>query len=58
MGGGALTWRDLVRKHIPEATGEECNYILWNLTCFPLCGMEMVEAQIVDVAKVWKGGSE
>ena len=46
-----MTWVDLVRKHIPNATGEECNYILWNLTCFPLCSAEMVEAQIVELAK-------
>ena len=44
-----MTWVDLVRKHIPNATDEECNYILWNLTCFPLCSAEMVEAQIVEL---------
>ena len=30
----------------------------WNLTCFPLGTAAEVEAQIVDVAKVWKDASE
>ena len=46
-----MTWRDLVRKHIPNATDEECNHILWNLTCFPLCGAEEVQRQLAELAE-------
>ena len=46
-----MTWRDLVRKHIPNATDEECNHILWNLTCFPLCGVEEVQRQLAELAE-------
>ena len=53
-----MAWIDLVRKHIPNATEDECVCILWNLTCFPLCGVKMVEAQIVELAKERKETAE
>ena len=31
-----MTWNDLVRKYIPNATDEECEYVLWNKTPFPI----------------------
>ena len=31
-----MTWNDLVRKYIVNATDEECDYILWNKTPFPI----------------------
>ena len=31
-----MTWNDLVRKYIPNATDEECEYVLWNKTPFSI----------------------
>ena len=44
-----MTHIDLVREYFPNATDGECDCILWELTCFPLCSAEMVEAQIVEL---------
>lgn len=43
-----MTWNDLVRKHIPSATDEDCEYILLNETEFP-CVLDRyyIEKQIV-----------
>lgn len=54
MGRGSVTWNDLVRKHIPEATDEECDLILWEMTEFPLVTPAEVEAQIIKVAQARK----
>jgi hypothetical protein len=45
-----MTWNDLVRKYIPNATDEECKYILMERTAFPLASVETVENQIKDYA--------
>lgn len=45
------TWKDLVRKHIPEADDQECEYILWEQTCFPCGNKEDVERQVIEYAK-------
>ena len=46
------TWRDLVRKYIPDASNEFCDYILWNESGFPEFGtVAEIEEQIKDYAK-------
>lgn len=32
---GKMTWREVIRYYWPEKTNEECEYILWNETCYP-----------------------
>jgi len=46
-----MTWYDLVRKYFPNASDELCEYILWERTCFPICGREKVEKQLRELAK-------
>ena len=29
------TWADCIKHYKPEATKEECEYILWEHTCYP-----------------------
>jgi hypothetical protein len=43
-----MTWNDLVRKYLPDATDKECDYILWEKTAFPLTDAEEVEEQIKE----------
>jgi hypothetical protein len=45
-----MTWNDLVRKYIPDATDKECDFILWEKTSFPLTDVEDVEEQIKEFA--------
>lgn len=44
------TWHDTVRYYFPNATDEECDYILWEETCFPLSGEETLK-QLWEVYK-------
>lgn len=32
---GKMTWREVIRYYKPDATDDECEYLLWNETCFP-----------------------
>ncbi|WP_433956968.1 hypothetical protein [Cytobacillus horneckiae] len=41
-----LTWNDLVRKYMPNASDSVCNFILWEKTAFPLASPEYIERQI------------
>ena len=44
-----MTWIDLVRKYFPNASEEECDFILWNRTAFPMASAEAVEKQIKEL---------
>lgn len=44
-----MTWNDLVRVYFPNATNEECEYILWNRTAFPCsCDKDLIEKQLIE----------
>lgn len=45
-----MTWWDLVRKYFPEATDEECEYILWEKTAYPMGNVNTVEQHIKELA--------
>ena len=47
-----MTWKDLVRKYFPNASDEECDFILWERTAFPLAGAKTVEEQIKELTNV------
>lgn len=47
-----MTWIDLVKKHIPDVTDQQADYILWEETAFPLAGIEIVEKQIQEFKKI------
>jgi hypothetical protein len=49
-----ITWGDLVRKHIPDATSDEVEYILWNETAYPMADADYVEKQIIEYANRMK----
>ena len=40
------TYFDLVRRFFPEASDEECDYLLWGATCFPMGGLMTVARQL------------
>ena len=40
------TYADLVREYFPHYTGEEVDYMLWELTPFPLGGPDLVRASL------------
>lgn len=42
-------WNDLVRKYFPNASDEEVDYILYNETAFPICGLETVVKQLEEL---------
>lgn len=46
-----MTWVDLVRKHLHNASDEEVEFILWEKTAFPLATVETVERQIIEFKK-------
>jgi hypothetical protein len=43
-----MTWNDLVRRYIPDASDQLCDFILWEKTAFPLTNVEEVEEQIKE----------
>lgn len=43
-----MTWNDLIRKYIPKASDDECDYILWEKTCFPMGEYDVIEKQIQE----------
>ena len=49
-----MTWQELVRKYFPNASDEECDFILWNKTAFPMGRIETVEQQIQQYKKLLK----
>jgi hypothetical protein len=50
-GKAKMTWYDLVRKYFPDADDEFCEFVLWEKTCFPVCGPEKVEKQLKELAE-------
>lgn len=52
-----FTWQELVKitamyLHKPIPTNDECDFILWELTCFPMGSRDQV---LVDVACALEG---
>ena len=45
-----MSWNDLVRAWIPEASNAVCESLLWEGTCFPMGSVEQVERQIAEAA--------
>lgn len=48
-----MTWNDLVSKYFPDATDEDCHFLLWEKTAFPLVHGEKVEQQLQEYAVMW-----
>jgi hypothetical protein len=46
-----VTWRELVKQYIPEASDEEIDFVLWEMTAFPVCDIETLKMQLGEVAK-------
>lgn len=44
------TWGDVVRKYFPDATDKECDFLLWEKTCFPMGDREEIEEQLCQLA--------
>lgn len=54
-----MTWDDLVREYIPDASDRECHDILWGETCFPFGSVDQVRMHIAQLActmNFWCGG--
>lgn len=47
-----MTWNDLVRQYFPNADDEMANFILWELTCFPLGSAEQVKEQLAHIKEI------
>ncbi|WP_226035728.1 hypothetical protein [Aquibacillus saliphilus] len=41
-----LKWYDVIRKYQPDATDDDCHYILWEHTAFPLTDEFTIHSQI------------
>ena len=48
------TWNDLTRRFFPDATDEECNFFLWETTCYPFGRVLTVARQLKKSAKAVK----
>lgn len=46
-----MTYLELVRRYFPDATEQEADFLLWEKTCFPVCGSEEVEEQLCELAR-------
>jgi len=44
---GKFSWYDCIRHYYPDATDEECEYILWEETCYPFSTEKAIE-------QIWK----
>ena len=44
-----ITFIDLVRKYFPDYTIEECDFILWERTCFPFGTLDMIEKELMRI---------
>jgi len=53
-----MTWRDLVRAHIPAATDQEADVIFWEHTAFPMADKDYVNRQIAEYAAEAREASE
>ena len=47
------TWNDLVRRFFPDADDEQCDFLLWELTCYPHCGCLKVARQLNHIKKIF-----
>ena len=45
-----LTWIELVKKYFPNVEDEEADFILWELTAFPMGGLKVVEEQLKELS--------
>lgn len=53
-----MTWNDLVKKYIPNANDEDCEYILWNKTPFPiLMDVEVIKSYLKKHVEELKSSS-
>ena len=46
------TWVDLVRDYFPDEDDKTCDCILWNLTAFPMGGLEIVKKQLEHAKEI------
>ena len=44
-------WTDLVKEYFPEADREECDFILWECTAFPMADIDTVKNQLKELKK-------
>lgn len=42
------TWIDLAKEYFPNATDDECSWMLWEKTAFPMAGLELVKKQLQE----------
>ena len=53
-----MTWNDLVKKYFPNANDEDCEYILWNKTPFPISmDVELIKSYIKKHVEELKSSS-
>ena len=45
-----MTWFELVRKYFPDASDDECDFLLWEKTAYPACSASHVENQLAELA--------
>lgn len=43
-----MTYRELVREYLPDADDDECDFILWEKTAFPMCKLDTLKRQIEE----------
>jgi hypothetical protein len=43
-----MTWNDLVREYIPNATDEFADWVLWERTCFPMGSVAAVRQHLQE----------
>lgn len=48
---GDITFLDLVRKYVPDATNEIAEIILWEHTAFPMADLGIIETQLKEFAE-------
>jgi len=46
-----MTWLELAKKYFPGISNEEADFILWELTCFPVGSAAQVEEQLRQLKK-------
>lgn len=50
------SWENYIRGYNPNMSSEDCNYILWEHTAFPMGGIKETENQIDEVMAKLKSG--
>ena len=48
------TWEDAIRRELPSADADFCNYVLWNCTAYPFANQETIFAQIAEFKEAWE----